>query len=445
LRHIVGDLMQFRIIGGSPLNGTVKISAAKNASLPIIAASILPSTGETKIENLPLVTDVLTLKSALEKIGVCINISDSYATINASGIKHTILPEDDTKKLRASFFVTGALLAKFGEVTVSEPGGCVIGSRPIDFHLRGFETLGAKIERVNENYVKIKAVKLRGNTINLPFPSVGATENLMMAACLAEGQTIINNAALEPEIVDLAIFLRKMGARIKGAGSSLIKIDGVKKLDAVDYKVIPDRIEAGSYMIAAAMTGGHVTVNNVIPAHLASVTAALIKVGASVTVKDDYQSITVKGTNSFNPLNVVTECFPGFPTDLQPLLTSLMSLSNGVGTITDTVFPKRFCYVAELKRMGADITVINNLAVVRGVKKLQGAEVYATDLRGGFALILAGLVAKDKTTIKNIDYIDRGYENLVQKLKQLGANINREITFDSSLKDTTSICLKDKK
>ena len=226
--------------------------------------------------------------------------------------------------MRASFFVTGALLAKFGEVTVSEPGGCVIGSRPIDFHLNGFETLGAKVEKLNEHYIKIIAPKLKGNTINFPFPSVGATENLMMAACLAEGQTSIKNAALEPEIIDLANFLRKMGAKIKGDGTSIIKIDGVKTLNSVDYQVIPDRIEAGSYMIAAAITGGNIKVNNVIPAHLLSLIDILRKIGASVTVKE--QSITVTGTNRINPLNIVTECFPGFPTDLQPLLTSLLSI-----------------------------------------------------------------------------------------------------------------------
>ncbi len=434
--------MSFQIIGGSPLNGTVKINAAKNASLPIIAASILPSSGQTKIDNLPLVTDVLTLKSALKEIGVTIQFFDSYAAIDANAIKHTILPEDYTKKMRASFFVTGALLARFGEVTVSQPGGCVIGSRPIDFHLNGFKTLGAKIERLNEHYIKITAPKLIGNTINLPFPSVGTTENLMMTACLAEGQTSIKNAALEPEIVDLANFLRKMGAQIKGDGSPTIKIDGVRTLNSVNYQIIPDRIEAGSYMIAAAMTAGHVKVNNVIPAHLLSLIDALRKIGASVTITGE-RSITVKGANSINSLNIVTECFPGFPTDLQPLLTSLLSISKGVSTITDTIFPKRFCYVSALSHLGADIRVTDNSAVVRGVGKLHGAEVYATDLRGGFALILAGLVAREVTTIKNVHYIDRGYQDVTKKLRQLGANITRNL--DSLSEDRHSPCVEEAK
>jgi UDP-N-acetylglucosamine 1-carboxyvinyltransferase len=418
--------MSFKIIGGSPLNGTVTISAAKNASLPIIAASILASSGQTEIGNLPLVADVLTLKSALEKIGTSIKVSENHATIDANQIEHTILPEDDTKKMRASFFVTGALLARFGEVTVSQPGGCVIGSRPIDFHLDGFKTLGAKVERLNEHYIKISASKLVGNTINLPFPSVGATENLMMAACLAEGHTKIQNAALEPEIVDLANFLRKMGAKIKGDCTSTIDIDGVSQMQSVKYDIIPDRIEAGSYMLAAAITGGEVSVKNVVPDHVLSLIDALRKIGANITITDN-RSLMVKGTNKIQSFNVVTECFPGFPTDLQPLLVALLSISNGVSTVTDTIFPKRFCYVTELARLGADITVADNSAVVRGVKRLRGADVYATDLRGGFALIIAALVAKGTTTIRNVHYIDRGYQNVTQKLQQLSANITRNL------------------
>ena len=414
------------IEGGIKLSGAIKISGAKNAALPIMAASLLPFDGQTKIGNLPMVADVLTLKSALEKLGARFNVSDSYTSIDANEINNTVMPIDDTKKMRASFFVTGALLAKFGEVTISQPGGCVIGKRPIDFHLAGFQALGAKIERANEDCIKIKADKLKGAAINLPFPSVGATENLMMSACLAEGQTIINNSALEPEIVDLATFLKKMGARIKGDGTSIIKIDGVKKLNSVDHKIIPDRIEAGSFMIAAAITGGDITINNVVPEHLSILIDALNEAGANAVVKPDGNSVVVNGKTRCNPLNVLTAGFPGFPTDLQPLLASLLSLSTGHSTITDTIFPSRFCYVTELRRLGADITVIKNSASIRGVKELHGAEVYATDLRGGFALILAGLIAKYTTTIKNVHYIDRGYENLTWKLQELGANIIRE-------------------
>jgi UDP-N-acetylglucosamine 1-carboxyvinyltransferase len=430
------------IEGSAKLSGSVIVSGAKNAALPILAASIL-SSESVMIENLPIVDDVLTLKAAMETFGVSVQVFDHSACINASNIINHIMYAKYSKKIRASVLVAGSLLGRFGEAIIAEPGGCVIGNRPIDLHLMGFRALGAKIEQQNKGYLRISAGRLKGTKINLPFPSIGATENIMIAACLAEGQTIINNSALEPEIVDLANFLRKMGARIKGDGSSIIKIDGVKKLNSVDYKIIPDRIEAGSFMIAAAMTGGQVTVNNVIPEHLARLIDILNKVGATVTIDGDYNSITVKGKNSFNPLNVVTACFPGFPTDLQPLLTSMLSLSKGVSTITDTVFPKRFCYVTELRRMGADITVINNSAVVRGIERLHGAEVFATDLRGGFALVLAGLVAKDTTTIKNVHFIDRGYENLPQKLQQLGASIIRELSSSSS-KSIIPICVEEK-
>lgn len=413
--------------GGEKLFGGVKISGAKNAALPIMAASLLPSEGKTKLTNLPMVADVLTMKAAMEKLGVHIHLSEGSASIDACTFNNHIMPLDDSKKMRASVLVAGPLLAKVGEAIIAEPGGCAIGNRPIDLHLMGLQTLGAKVERVNKEYLKIKANKFRGNTINLPFPSVGATENLMMAACLAEGKTIINNAAREPEIVDLANFLTNTGARIVGAGTSIIKIEGVKKLEATKYKIIPDRIEAGTFIMAAAITEGEVQIKDVIPEHLASVIEVLKKIGVNINVERDQNTINVTGMKKYKSINITTVPYPGFPTDLQPLLTSLLSLSKGVSTITDTIFPERFSYVNELRKMGADIIVEGNSATVRGVEKLHGAEVSATDLRAGAALILAGLTAEGTTTVKNVYHIDRGYEKIDEKLRKLGAKVTRSV------------------
>jgi UDP-N-acetylglucosamine 1-carboxyvinyltransferase len=413
------------IKGGTKLYGNVKVSGAKNAALPIMAASLLPSEGRTKLANLPIVDDVLILKAAMEKLGVHIHFSEDSALIDTDIINNHVMPLDDSKKMRASVLVAGPLLASVGEAIIAEPGGCVIGNRPIDLHLMGFQTLGAKVERMNKEYLKIKADKLKGNTINLPSASVGATENLMMAACLAEGKTIINNAAREPEIVDLANFLTNMGAGILGAGTSIIKIEGVKKLEATEHKTMPDRIEAGTFIMAGAITGGEVQVKDVIPEHIANVIEVLKKVGVSISVELDQNTIVAMGMKKHKAIDVVTASYPGFPTDLQPLLTSLLSLSEGVSMITDTIFPKRFCYVNELRKMGADIMVAGNSAIVKGVKKLHGTEVSATDLRGGAALILSGLAADCATTVNNVYHVDRGYEKIEEKLRNLGARVTR--------------------
>lgn len=413
------------IEGGSRLFGSVKISGAKNTALPIMAASILSSEGQTKLENLPIVADVLTLKATMEKLGIRVHLSKNSASIDVCTLDNHVIPLNDSKKMRASILLAGSLLAKVGEVIIAQPGGCVIGNRPIDVHLLGFQTLGAKVERVNKECLKITADRLSGNMITLPFPSVGATENLMTAACLAEGRTIINNAAKEPEIVDLANFLTNMNARIVGAGTPIIKIEGVKKLEATKYKIIPDRIEAGTFIIAAAITGGEVRIKDVMPKHLARVIEVLKRVGVSISVKLGQNTMIAMGMKKHKAINVVADSYPGFPTDLQPLLASLLSLSEGVSTITDTIFPKRFCYVNELRRMGADIMVAGNSAIVRGVKKLHGAEVSATDLRGGAAVILSALAADGATTVNNVYHIDRGYEKIEEKLRKLGAKVVR--------------------
>lgn len=413
------------IQGGAKLTGKVTISGAKNAALPIMAASLLPSNGKTKLVNVPTVSDVLTLKVAMEKLGAHMHLYEGYALINAYTLNNHIVPLDESKKMRASVLLAGPLLAKVGEVMIAEPGGCVIGNRPIDLHLAGFKALGAKVQRVDDEYLKIKANRLLGNMINLHFPSVGATENIMMTACLAEGKTLIKNAAREPEIVDLANFLVCMGAKVKGAGTSTIKIEGVKELAATEYKVIPDRIEAGTFIIAAAITRGEVQIKSVIPEHLARVIKVLEKVGVRIDVEWSRNAMIVTGMKKYKATDVTTAPYPGFPTDFQPLLTPLLSLSKGVSTVTDAVFPKRFSYVDELRKMGADITVAGNSAIVRGVQKLLGAEVSASDLRAGAALILAGLAAEGETRIKNVHHIDRGYNRFEDKLAKLGAKIKR--------------------
>lgn len=411
------------IEGGIPLVGCVKISGSKNAALPIMAASILSSVGTTQLENLPLVSDVLTLKRVMEKLGVSVRLFEDSAIIDASGIVSHIVPLNDSMKMRASVLMAGPLLARTGEAVIVQPGGCVIGSRPIDMHLMGFQKLGAKIKHLNNKYVEIKANRLHGTAIDLPFPSMGATENLMMAACLAEGETVIRNAAREPEIVDLANFLASMGAKIVGAGASSIKIDGVKKLGCTNYKVMPDRIEAGTYIIAAAITQSEVQIENVMVEHLAKVIEILTKIGISIRVQSDKNIIVVEGLGKYAAANIITAPYPGIPTDLQPLLTSLLSLSCGISTVKETVFPERFCYIKELTKMGADVSVVSNKASVRGVSRLFGADVSATDLRAGAALILAGLAAEGVTTIMNCSLVYRGYERIEEKLQRLGASV----------------------
>lgn len=413
--------MSLEILGGQPLSGTVTVSAAKNAALPILAGSIL-SCGSTILENLPKVDDVSILKGIMEFLGVKFNYSGTCASIKTTEIETYLLPKETSSKLRASILLAGPLLAKYGEVTISQPGGCAIGNRPIDIHLNGLKSLGAKIKRLNKNYLKINASKLIGSTINLPFPSMGATENILMAACLAQGKTTINNAAKEPEIVDLATFLTKMGADIKGVGTSIIKINGVKELKKCRHSIMPDRIEAGTFIMLAS-TGGELEINNVVPDHLSKVIKVLDLIGFRIRFDPNRNTAKVFKQSPLKPVKVVAGPYPEFPTDLQPILTSILSLVNGSSIVTDTVFPNRFCYTNELKKFGANISIVGNSANVKGIPNFFGADVYSPDLRGGAALIVAGLLAHGKTTIRNYNIITRGYENFIDKLVGLGASV----------------------
>ena len=407
------------IKGGRKLKGTIHISGAKNATLPIMAASLLPSEGKTKLMNAPIVSDVLTLKAILDKLGARVSLSEDCALIDANIVNNHIMPLEESKNMRASVLVAGPMLAKVGEVMITEPGGCVIGNRPIDLHLTGFKALGAKVERVNKEYLKIKADKLIGNRINLHFPSVGATENLIMAACLAEGKTLIENAAREPEIVDLANFLVRMGAKIKGAGTSTIKIEGVKELAAAEYAIMPDRIETGTYIVAAAITKGDILIKNTSLNLLERVVLKLKQIGVKIEEVDEGARVT--SSHNFHPVDIVTEAYPGFPTDMQPIITPLLLIAHGKSIIKETIFNQRFNHIPELRKMGADIKVSGDTIFIRGVSKLGGAEVETLDIRSGGSLVLAGLIAEGETTISEVHQIFRGYEKPLEKLKNVGA------------------------
>ncbi|WP_427337924.1 UDP-N-acetylglucosamine 1-carboxyvinyltransferase [Caloranaerobacter sp. DY30410] len=406
-----------------PLKGTVRISGAKNSALPIIAASLL-STGKCILEDIPDLRDVDVICEVLSSLGADVKrVSREKLQINASIIDNFEAPYELMKKMRASFLVMGPLLARIGKARVSMPGGCAIGTRPIDLHLKGFKALGAKIE-VGHGYVEASADKLKGDKIYLDFPSVGATENIMMAASLAEGETIIENAAQEPEIVDLANFINKIGGDIKGAGTSTIKIKGVKTLNGGRHQIIPDRIEAGTFMVGAAITGGDVIIENVVVDHIKSIIAKLKETGAEII--EDGDKIRIIGKKPIKAIDIKTMPYPGFPTDMQAQFMALMSVANGTSIIIETVFENRFMHVDELKRMGANIKIEGRSAVIQGIDRLMGAPVKATDLRAGAALILSGLIAEGKTEISNIFHIDRGYSNIEQKLSKLGAKIYRE-------------------
>ena len=410
------------IKGGKPLHGSVRVSSAKNAVLPIIVATLLPSTPATVLD-VPDLDDVITICSVLESLGVIVKKQGSSLTFDASGLNKSEATYELMSRMRASFLIMGPLLSKMGYAKIALPGGCMIGSRPIDLHLKAFEALGAKIT-VGNGFVEGYAPQgLKGTTIYLDFPSVGATENILMAAVLAEGRTIIENAAEEPEIVDLVTFLSSMGANIKGAGTNVIRIEGVKELRGISHTVIPDRIEAGTYMIAAAMAGGDVTIENVLTEHLKPLLAKLSEAG--VKVIKDIDSVRVISDGNISSTDIKTMPYPGFPTDLQAQFMALMTISNGESKITETVFENRFMHVGELRRMGASIQVEGRCATVRGVPFLNGAFVRATDLRAGAALVLAGLAAHGETEIGELHHIDRGYDHLVEKLQGLGAEISR--------------------
>lgn len=402
-----------------PLKGTVRVSGAKNAVLPIIAATLLVD-GVSVIKSVPNLRDVNVMSDLLRYLGAKVQYDGETLVVDATEIKETEAPYHLVNKMRASFLVMGSLLARFNTAKISMPGGCAIGTRPIDLHLKGFKAMGAEIIS-DHGYIEAAAQKLAGSKIYLDFPSVGATENIMMAAVLAEGTTTIENAAEEPEIVDLANFLNKMGAKVRGAGTNTIKITGVEKLEAVEHTVIPDRIEAGTYMVAAAMTKGDVFVDNVIIDHIKPVVAKLIEVGC--TVEEHENGVRVIGAQEIMPTNIKTLPHPGFPTDMQSQFMAMLCLAKGKSTITETVFENRFMNVPELIRMGANIEINGKSAIVEGRDRLTGSEVMATDLRAGAALVISGLVAEGETIVKNIYHIERGYVDLVGKLSMLGAEI----------------------
>jgi len=410
--------------GGKRLCGEVTISGAKNAAVAIIPAAILVD-GICIIENIPAIKDVSVICSILEELGATVEFLDKYTVkIDSSNVNKYTAPYEHVRKMRASYYLLGALLGRIKKADVALPGGCNFGSRPIDQHLKGFRALGARIDDCAEETGAIFAETegLIGTDIYLDVVSVGATINVMLAATLAKGTTIIENVAKEPHIVDVANFLNAMGANIKGAGTDVIKIHGVEKLHGGTYSIIPDQIEAGTFMVAAAATGGDILVKNVIPKHMDSISAKLVETGAKVLEFDD--SIRVIGNGTIKPVNIKTLPYPGFPTDMQPQIVTLLSKATGTSTVTESVWESRFQYVDELLRMGADITINGRRAVIKGTG-LSGTTVRATDLRGGAGMVIAGLMAEGTTTITDIQYIDRGYENMEEKFKKLGADITR--------------------
>jgi UDP-N-acetylglucosamine 1-carboxyvinyltransferase len=416
------DSGKFIITGGKRLEGSVEISGAKNSALSIMAATLLTK-DVCILRNIPHLTDVDTMIAVIRKLGIKVEWKeDNTLYIDSDYFNNYEAPYELVKKMRASILVMGPLLARLHKAKISLPGGCAIGARPVDFHIKGFETLGAQVE-VEKGYIKAEVNKLRGGDIYLERPSLGATENIMMAASLSEGVTKIENAAKDPEVVELGNFLIKMGAKIEGLGTDLIKINGVKKLNGVDYNIIPDRIEAGTYMIAAAITSGDILIEKIDPLLIKPLIVKLEEAG--VKIKQEKDLIEVIGPNSINAVDIKTLPYPGFPTDMQPQFMALSCVANGTSVITETVFENRFAHTGDLIRMGADIKVEGRSAIIKGVKKLSAAPVMASDLRGGAALILAGLVADGTTELSRIYHLDRGYVNLEKKLTALGADIHR--------------------
>ncbi len=414
-------MASFVIEGGKALNGIVRISSAKNAVLPVIAASLLTES-ESVIEDTPGLEDVSVMKDVLVSLGADARWDGNSIKVRADKINSIEAPYDLVRRMRASFLVMGPLLARKGQARISLPGGCAIGSRPIDLHLKGFSAMGAEIE-LGHGFVEARCKRLLGSTVYLDFPSVGATENIMMAASLAEGQTILENAAKEPEIIDLANFLNAMGAHVRGAGTDIIKIEGVKELKGISYTVIPDRIEAGTFLVVGAITGGNILLENVVSEHLKPVIAKLVECGAKIT--EESNGLRVIGDGRPTAADVKTLPYPGFPTDMQAQIMSYLCIAQGISMVIETVFENRFMHVEELKRMGARIKIDGRSAVIEGVEKLSGAPVKATDLRAGAALILAGLAAEGTTTVMNSFHVERGYVDIAKKLSNLGAKIKK--------------------
>ena len=422
-------MVKYVIHGGKPLSGRVMVSGAKNAAVGILPATLLVK-GTCRIENVPDISDIRLLLQILSEMGASIRrLSFNTLEIDCTRVRDRVAPIDLVRRIRASYYLIGAQLGRFGHASVALPGGCNFGPRPIDQHIKGFETLGAEVE-LTGGYVIAKAPRdgLRGERISLDVVSVGATMNIMIGAVLANGTTYIENAAKEPHIVDLANFLNAMGARISGAGTDIIRIKGVKSLHGGSYSIIPDQIEAGTYMVAAAAVGGDVLIQNVIPKHLEAITAKLKEMGARVTEYED--AICVIRTGKLRRANVKTMPYPGFPTDMQSQVAVCMALARGTSIITEGIYDTRFRYCAELNRMGAKIKVETKVAVVEGVEQLHGCEVKACDLRAGAAMVIAGLAADGTTTVEDVHYIERGYECMIEKLRGLGADITRIETPD---------------
>ena len=412
-------MASYIIEGGRKLEGEVNISGSKNASLPIMAASIL-SSKVTTLYNIPNIYDIQTTIEILKLLGCSVKKKNSKIIIDSNNIKTTKIPDELMRKMRSSVVLAGALLGRFRKATFSYPGGCDIGTRPIDLHLKGFERLGIKITEEG-GVINCSCDKIIGNDIHLDFPSVGATENIILASVLAEGETVITNVAMEPEIIDLQNFLNRMGAKVEGAGTKVIKITGVKSLKDISYNVMPDRIEAGTMLCVGALSGREISVNNVKTEHLIPILDKLEEAGNNIILGEN--NIVIQTPKRLNAVDIKTMPYPGFPTDMQSIFVSVLTYAKGTSIIVENIFENRFKYINELVRMGAKIKIESRIAIVKGVKKLVGTEVTATDLRGGAALVIAALAAKGTTQINNIEHILRGYENFDKKLRILGANI----------------------
>ena len=411
------------ITGGNPLFGSIEINGAKNAAVAILPAAIMASKNKCVIDNIPNIEDVHCIERILKSLGCDIKTQKNSATIDSTHIASLSANTDDVRKMRASYYLIGALLGRFKKASVELPGGCPIGVRPIDQHIKGFEALGAKV-KITHGSVMVEADELIGANIFFDVVSVGATINVMLAATLAKGVTTLENVAKEPHVVDVANFLNSMGANIKGAGTDVIRIVGVESLSGCTYSVIPDQIEAGTYMIASAACGGEVTIENVIPKHLESISAKLVEMGSEIRENGD--SITVKSSGNLKGVNIKTQPYPGFPTDVQQPMSTLLTVAKGRSIINESIWESRFKHVDELKKMGANIKVEGRTAIIDGVDKLTGAVVKATDLRAGAAMVIAGLIAEGTTEVLSIEHIDRGYPNIEDKFKALGAYIHRE-------------------
>ncbi|PFP30915.1 UDP-N-acetylglucosamine 1-carboxyvinyltransferase [Bacillus sp. AFS073361] len=423
--------------GGKRLDGTVKVEGAKNAVLPVLAATLLASDGKSVLRDVPTLSDVYTINEVLRNLNAEVSFENNTVEVDASKALKDEAPFEYVRKMRASVLVMGSLLARNGRARVALPGGCAIGSRPIDQHLKGFEAMGATV-KVGNGFIEAEVNgRLQGAKIYLDFPSVGATENIMMAATLAVGTTIIENVAKEPEIVDLANFLNKMGAKVRGAGTGTLRIEGVDVLFGADHNIIPDRIEAGTFMVAAAITGGNVLVKGAVPEHLSSLIAKMVEMG--ITIREEEDGVRVIGTDRMKAVDIKTMPHPGFPTDMQSQMMALLLRANGTSMITETVFENRFMHVEEFRRMNADIKIEGRSVILNGSSNLQGAEVSATDLRAAAALILTGLVSEGMTRVTELKHLDRGYVDFHGKLARLGADIERINEADETFTEVQNL------